>query len=236
MSQFHEMPNGSAYTRVRQMILSGQLAMGSRIVETRIAAELGYSRTPVREALRLLGSDGLVIFTPNRGYEVRRYTPADVAEIYSCRVLIESEAVRLVAQRGLDPDRADCLEELLQEAEGTLAASLPPEILRQRFLTLNNQFHQVLYAGSGNRTLVEMIRKVTEIPVGIRHYFRFSDDLLAGSHEAHRRILEATRNRQPERAGALMKEHIWTARDRMIDPGPESDGSVRLTGETISAD
>ena len=83
---------------------------------------------------------------------------------------------------------------------------------------MNNQFHQQLYAGCGNEMLLTMIRKVTDIPVGIRHYFRFSDDLLAGSHVAHRKIFQATVNRQPERASALMREHIWTAKDRMIDP------------------
>ncbi len=235
MAKPHRLPNRNAYERVRQMILSGQLAMGSRIVETRIAAELGQSRTPIREALRRLSADGLVVFRPNRGYEVRCYSPADVAEIYSCRVLLESEAVRLVAHRGLDPDRADCLEELLQEADEAFGANLPPETLRQRFLSLNNQFHQVLYAGSGNETLLNLIRRVTEIPVGIRHYFRFSDDLLASSHAAHRKIFEATLSRQPERAGALMREHIWTARDRMIETDPHHDAGRLETDEGVAA-
>ena len=218
MAALSDIHDGNAYGRIRQMILCGDLAMGTRIIETRIAEQLGQSRTPIREALRLLASDGLVVFKPNRGYEVVCYTPADVREIYSCRVLLESEAVRLVAERGLSPDRATSLEALLAEADTAFAANLAPEVLRQRFLAVNNQFHQLLYAGCGNEMLLSMIRKVTDIPVGIRHYFRFSDDLLAGSHAAHRKIFQATANRQPERASALMREHIWTAKDRMIDP------------------
>ena len=218
MAALSDIHDGTAYGRIRQMILCGDLAMGTRIIETRIAEQLGQSRTPIREALRLLASDGLVVFEPNRGYEVVCYTPADVREIYSCRVLLESEAVRLVAERGLSPDRAASLEALLAEADAAFAANLAPEMLRQRFLAVNNQFHQLLYAGCGNEMLLSMIRKVTDIPVGIRHYFRFSDDLLAGSHAAHRKIFQATVNRQPERASALMREHIWTAKDRMIDP------------------
>ena len=218
MAVLSDIHDGKAYGRIRQMILSGDLPMGARIIETRIAEQLGQSRTPIREALRLLASDGLVVFEPNRGYRVVCYTRADVREIYSCRVLLESEAVRLVAERGLSPDRAALLESLLAEADAAFAANLEPEILRQRFLAVNNQFHQQLYAGCGNEMLLTMIRKVTDIPVGIRHYFRFSDDLLAGSHVAHRKIFQATVNRQPERASALMREHIWTAKDRMIDP------------------
>ncbi|MEM8813194.1 MAG: GntR family transcriptional regulator [Pseudomonadota bacterium] len=210
--------HGNAYHRIRNLILAGEIAMGERIVETRIAEQLGQSRTPIREALRLLTSDGLVVFEPNRGYQVVRYTPANVAEIYSCRVLLESEAVRLVAEHGMTLEQASCLEDLLCEADNMFAAGLDPEILRQRFLSVNNQFHQLLYGGCGNQTLLSMIRKVTEIPVGIRHYFRFSDDLLAGSHAAHWKIFRATVNRQPERASALMREHIWTAKDRMVEP------------------
>ena len=231
MATLSHIHDGTAYSRIRQMILSGDLAMGARIIETRIAEHLGQSRTPIREALRLLASDGLVVFEPNRGYEVVCYTPADVREIYSCRVLLESEAVRLVADRGLSPERAASLEALLDEADAAFAAELAPEILRQQFLAVNNQFHQLLYAGCGNEMLLSMIRKVTDIPVGIRHYFRFSDDLLAGSHAAHRKIFQATVNRQPERASALMREHIWTAKDRMIDPSeagtPTHPGDAR---------
>ena len=96
MATVSHIHDGKAYGRIRQMILSGDLAMGARIIETRIAEQLGQSRTPIREALRLLASDGLVVFEPNRGYQVICYTRADVREIYSCRVLLESEAVRLV--------------------------------------------------------------------------------------------------------------------------------------------
>lgn len=239
LSQIHD---GTAYSRIRQMILCGDLAMGARIIETRIAEQLGQSRTPIREALRLLASDGLVVFEPNRGYEVVCYTPADVREIYSCRVLLESEAVRLVAERGLSPDRAARLEELLDDADAAFAADLTPEVLRQQFLAVNNQFHQLLYAGCGNEMLLSMIRKVTDIPVGIRHYFSFSDDLLAGSHDAHRKIFQATVNRQSERASALMREHIWTAKDRMIDPSevamqthPMNDGHDSVGADEKSA-
>ncbi len=213
--------SSDTYDRIRQLILSGELAMGARIVETRLADHLGQSRTPVREALRLLTAEGLVAFQPNRGYQVVQYSPADLAEIYSCRVLLESEAVRLVAERGLSPERRAGLEVLLDEADALLGADLAPEVLRQRFLVLNNRFHGLLYAGCGNATLLAMIRRVTEIPVGIRHYIRFTDDLLSGSHAAHQKIFQATINRQPERASALMREHIWTAKDRMIDPSEQ---------------
>ena len=89
------------YPEIKEMILLGTIPMGARIVEARLAEQLGISRTPVREALRRLTSDGLVEFHPNRGYQAVSYSPQDVAAIYSCRALLESEAVRLIAENGL---------------------------------------------------------------------------------------------------------------------------------------
>lgn len=210
---------GDAYASMRAMILSGELAMGRRLVETWLAERLGLSRTPIREALRRLTSDGLVVFMPNRGYQVISFSARDVAEIYSCRALLESEAVRLAVLRGLAPALRSRLEELVAEAGRLFAATTPSPVLRQSFLQLNNAFHDTLYSACGNATLLRMIGRNLAIPTGIRSYFHFSDAQLAASQAAHEGILRAVLAGEDERAAALMREHIWTAKDRMIDPG-----------------
>ena len=92
----------------------------------------------------------------------------------------------------------------------------PKEELRTRFLKLNNEFHGVLYDECPNPILRRLIRTTTEIPMGIRNYFRFSDAQVLASHTAHKNILRAVLSGETERAGALMREHIWTAKDQMI--------------------
>jgi len=216
-----------AYLRLREMILSGTLEMGARLVETRMAAMIGLSRTPVREALRRLTSDGLVVFRPNRGYQVIAFSARDVAEIYSCRALLESEAVRLVAQNGLRPAARDRLDALIAEAGELFAADVPPATRRQKFLPLNNAFHDRLYSECGNAALLTMIRKNLAIPAGIRNYFKFSDARLGASHDAHEKILRAVAAGEATRAAALMREHIWTAKDSMIDPAEAEAATAR---------
>lgn len=209
---------GDAYRRIRALILSGSLEMGERLVETRLAELIGLSRTPVREALRRLTSDGLVIFRPNRGHQVVSFSAQDVAEIYSCRALLEGEAVRLVAENRLRPSALERMEALIAEAGELFAEGVPCATRRQKFLPLNNAFHDQLYSECGNGTLHRMIRKNLTIPAGIRNYFQFSDARLSASHAAHEKILRAVIAGDATRASALMREHIWTAKDSMIDP------------------
>ncbi len=224
----------TAYEGIRQMILQGDVQMGERIVEVRLAQSLGLSRTPVREALRRLTSDGLVVFMPNRGYQVVSYSSADIAEIYSCRALLESEAVRLVAINGLSEDVRGRLEEILHESGELFAAGKLPEELRHTFSRLNNEFHKLLYAHCGNAPLLRMIRMVTEIPVGIRNYFSFTDEEMEASHIGHKQIFKAIVGGQTDRAAALMREHIWAAKDRMTDFPEAAYG--KLDRDAIPAD
>jgi len=210
---------GDAYASMRGMILSGELAMGRRLVETWLAERLGLSRTPIRESLRRLTSDGLVIFMPNRGYQVVSFSARDVAEIYSCRALLESEAVRLAVLRGLAPGVRARLKGLVGDAGRLFAGNTPSTELRQSFLRLNHTFHDTIYSACGNATLLRMIERNLAIPAGIRSYFHFSDAQLAASQAAHEGILRAVLAGEDERAAALMREHIWTAKDCMIDPG-----------------
>jgi len=205
------------YDRIKAMLLNGDIAMGERLIETQLAARLGISRTPVREALRLLHAEGYVVFS-NPGFYAATYGPARVAEIYGCRALLESEAVRLLARRGLDAGAHAGLEAVLRRTDSLFDRESDPDKLRETFLKLNNAFHHGLYEACGNATLQELIERTTNIPTAIRTYFHFDDDQLEQSQRTHWNILRAVHARDGERAAALMREHIWSAKDRMIAP------------------
>lgn len=215
------------YLEIKDMILCGKIPMGERIIEARLAEQLGISRTPVREALRRLTSDRLVEFHPRRSYRVVSYSAQDVAAIYSCRALLESEAVRLVAASGLSETAATLLTDIIAQADEVFGSELPREDVLDRFLKLNNIFHGTLYGACPNPMLRRLIRTTTEIPMGIRNYFHFSDAELEASHAAHKQILRAILNRETERAGALMREHIWTTKDRMNESVEAHGGGDR---------
>src|SRR5919205_3391293 len=102
--------------RLRRFILEGDLEPGARIQEVELAAQLGVSRTPVREALRTLSSQGLVELLPNRGARVARWSVKDLDEIYELRVMLESHAAQRAATR-MSPTDADALTELCEQME-----------------------------------------------------------------------------------------------------------------------
>ena len=207
-----------AYRDLKRMMVEGGFAMDAKLPEAHLAQELGLSRTPVRHALNRLEAEGFVVYEPRRGHRLRSFTAQDAEEIYGVRALVESEAVRLAALRGLEPKAEADLTSLIGRMEAILANpdGLEPDEVRTRFLRLNHRFHAVLYGACGNRYLLRIIRQVTELPLVLRHYFNFSDEQLHASHQDHQSIFRALRAREPDRAAALVREHILAARDRML--------------------
>jgi GntR family transcriptional regulator of vanillate catabolism len=217
MSRTEQDPN-HCYATLRGLILAGRFEMGERLGEDRLASELGTSRTPVRVALSRLVADGYVTYSPHRGHRMKVYSAEDVREIYACRAILESEAVRLLAERGAPDDVIATLRELMRQMEVCVRADAQaPAGLRARYLPLNHAFHAALYGACPNAHLRTLIGQLTDLPLVIRNYFRFSGDEFLESHVAHGRILSAIANRESLRAASLMREHIWVARDRMLE-------------------
>lgn len=131
---------------IRTAILSGELAPGSALVEQELAAQLGVSKTPVREALKTLEGTGLVEMAPYRGATVRAVTRADAEAIYDLRLLLEPEAVHRTVAAGADLTGA---AESLRRAR-TAASSAERSLC-------NREFHRTLYAGCGNALLVSTL-------------------------------------------------------------------------------
>ncbi|WP_108659223.1 GntR family transcriptional regulator [Acuticoccus kandeliae] len=206
-----------AHETLRAWVLTGVLPMGARLNVVQLARALNSSRTPVREALSRLTAEGFATFVPNRGHFVAVYTAARVAEIYSCRAILESEATRLAARAPLEAETAARLAEILDTIDGLIAGGCDEEA-REALAHLNHEFHEAIYARCGNQELQRLIAQVTTIPSAIRHYFRFSPEQLSDSNRAHRTILRAILDGDGDRAAAAMREHIWAARDRMLPP------------------
>lgn len=196
----------SAYNIIRQSILSGEFSTGDRLVETELVARCGVSRTPVREALRRLQSEGIVNITPNSGASVAIWTEDEFADLYNVRVNLEGMAASLAAKRRSIEDI-----ETLRQSVDDMSALLdrhsedanPDEVARE-----NNTFHNAILSAARSRGLMLAASQVMDAPLILRTFRRYTIENLNQSLSQHKDILQAIEVGDPEWAQAAMISHI----------------------------
>jgi DNA-binding GntR family transcriptional regulator len=196
-----------------ERIMRGEVQPGERLVETRIAQELGTSQAPVREALRDLELLRLVESEPFRGARVRAVSLEEMAEIYPVRAALEEVAAREAAQR-LDP-AADA--SLAAEVEAMRTAAVEGDLHRQ--VEHDVRFHRLIVEASGNRTLLEVW---TSLGIEARTIMTLLKTGLdpAELAEMHQPILDALRSGDPDRAGRAVRAHVESFRDLLLEGAP----------------
>lgn len=205
---------------LRRLILGGQYAAGSRLGEVELAATLGVSRTPVREALRLLASEGLVELTPNKGARVMAWSAAELDEVFALRAQVEGLAARRAAERIPDAMLDDLERIAVQHAEATAAG---PDRDLDRVYELNSQFHAgVVYAAGGGSSLTGAVASLVHSVVLHRTLHNFDDVAMERSSRHHLEIVAAMRNRDPEWAECVMRSHLLAARAALLGPRPRT--------------
>src|SRR4029453_18184244 len=142
--------------QIRGQILDGKLKPGERLVEDKLSAELGVSRVPGREGLRILSSEGLVRIEPNRGATVAEITPELVAELVEVRTLLEALNARLAARRH-DPEIVALLQDTPSRATAAAQSPSPDPLAR-----LTGEFHERLAEASRNSVLSDIMRSLRE--------------------------------------------------------------------------
>jgi DNA-binding GntR family transcriptional regulator len=142
-----------AHRSIRESITSGRLPMGSRLVEARLAEELGISRGPIREALRRLRAERLVLERPRHGTFVREFGAQDIVDIYNLRLAVESAAIRLAVRRRAPTRR---LETLITQMAASAEKGDVPGVVDAEFA-----FHEELCAASGNDYLLGVYQNVS---------------------------------------------------------------------------
>jgi DNA-binding GntR family transcriptional regulator len=206
--------------RLRQFILEGALKPGARMQEVELAAQLGVSRTPVREALRTLYSQGLVELLPNRGARVARWTVEDLAEIYELRAMLESHAAQRAASR-MGPAEADVLDELCEQMEAHVQRGSLDDLLELG--ELNSRFHGCILNAADSPRLATMLAAVVQVPLVMRTFARYSPEALARSMGHHRELAAAMRASIPEWAGSVMRSHVIAARTVLVNSDSAAD-------------
>ncbi len=193
---------GRVFQSIREDILSGRYEQNTELKEAAIGAELGVSRTPVREALRQLELEGLVTIIPNRGAYVNMITAKDVQDIYVIRSMLEGLCARWATQSITD-EQLDSMEETL-----CLSEYHTTKKNYDKLYELDSQFHEQLYESGGSRILNHILSDFHDYVKMVRKATISTSSRSVTSTEEHRAIFEAIKEKDPDKAEALAKEHV----------------------------
>lgn len=197
-----------AYVHIRASILTGRYSSGSRLKENEIALELEISRTPVRDAIRRLHSDGLIEFEPNQGARVATWSEVDLDEISHMRALMESFAAGLAAIK-ISPGEIDNLRRYNDAMRQGLNAAEPNV---EQISGANLDFHQCIVGASHNIRLKLIIEGLWILPLVTQKFALFDRVRLERSIAHHEEIIAALHSRDTQWASAIMRTHILAAR------------------------
>lgn len=193
---------------VRERILKGEYEIGEKIKENQIAEELRVSRTPIRDAFKLLENEGLIDYIPNRGCFAKGFTKRDVEDIYAVRESLEELAVMWAVERISDEEIA-ALEEQCDMMEFYAHKQDTKKVLE-----LNAGFHDVIYASSRSRFLAQVLRSYKAYLDKTRKAVFYDQLYLESILREHRTILEAVRQHDKQKAIEAMKAHLNASMQR----------------------
>ena len=196
------------YEHLRSAILSGDFDPGERLAEEPLAKKLKVSRTPVREALHKLESEGLIKLRKKRGFIVSRDSKEEVEEIFEIRAILEGYALRTISER-ISDKLLERLNGFISRAEDALERKRMNEVFHW-----NTQFHDTLHAAVSER------KRLQRLIVNMRRYvLRYRKDTLQHPDgakrtvEGHRKIVLALQLKDPDLCERVMREHIHEARE-----------------------
>ena len=189
---------------LRQRIFNRELAPGSWIDELKIAEAYGISRTPLREALKVLAAEGLVTMKVRRGAYVTEVSERDLADVYHLLSLLESDAVGVVAATATDKQIAE-LEAMHQELEN---AAKPKSLNREAFFEINERFHLRLLEIANNRWRDQMVADLRKVMKLNRHNSLLKSGRIEESLNEHRAVMSAVSARNASLSMQKMQEHF----------------------------
>jgi DNA-binding GntR family transcriptional regulator len=197
---------------IRAAILDGSLPAGQRLKEDELAAQLDVSRTPVREALRKLAAEDLVVLEAKRGASVRSYDAAELDDLYRLRAVLEGYAARRAAER-IQPKQLEALRKSCDRFRKLAERKYvqPADLARE-----NMTFHDGVLAAAEDERLAAMARSVIHLPLVYKAYVWFTPEQRRESARYHDEIVAALARHDGEKAARTMERHVREARDQLI--------------------
>ncbi len=196
------------YARIRDDIIEGRYQSGDYLVETKLAEEMDVSRTPVREALKQLELEDLVVSIPNRGVMVQGMTGQDIDDIFTIRHLIEGQATFWAAER-IDAAGLSRLTEIMELMEMYTRKNDATNLAR-----LDTEFHDVIFQACNSRVLRHILAQLHQNTRQVRRTSLTAPERPGRSLCEHRRVFEAIERHDPAEAKMAMEAHVVNAHDR----------------------
>lgn len=205
---------------LRKLIMQGKFAAGESLMEVPLAKLLKTSRTPVRLALGTLAQEGLLVYTPQKGFLLRAFSTKEIIDAVEVRARLDGLACRLVAEQGLQAREEALLDDnIAATRELTRVGQFPADL--NRWCDLNDRFHNLFVEASANQTLTRLVKRFDSTPFASAKIaaatgkIHLIPETVATSLTMHSMILGAVKKRQADRADQLMQEHIYQGRVRL---------------------
>lgn len=198
-----------AYDQIRRMAVTFELRPGERLNEGVLSKQAGVSRTPLREALNRLSSEGFIKLVAGQGFFCRDLDPEEIYQLYQLRKVIEIGAVRLAVLNAKDED--------IEALESFIATTGPEAGGRStdQLIELDESFHERLLSLSGNREMLQVLKNVNARIQFVRWYEMDRSDRPITQGD-HREVLEALRARDEGRCIAVLERHIDRRREQIV--------------------
>lgn len=217
--------HGEVVSRLRDMIIEGELAPGTKLRERILCERLGISRTPLREAFKVLAADGLVELHPSRGATVAKLRIEEIDEMFAVMGALEALSGELAAERISDETIAEIrvlhAQMLLHYTRGDLGA----------YFALNQQIHEAILDAAANPTLASIYRSLAGRVRRARYLANMSKTRWAEAVEEHEAILAALTARDGARLAGLLKQHLKnkgeTVRESLLAESPTGEAAAR---------
>lgn len=198
------------FNTLRQAILKGELKPGERLMEMALAERLGVSRTPIREAMRKLELEGLVVMIPRRGAQVANITEQDLNDVLEVRIALENMAIEKACRR-MTEEQLGMLWMAAEEFErdmqdGNLVKMAEADVA----------FHEILYEASGNKRLIQVLNNLREQIYRYRVEYLKEEETRQQLVREHQELFRAIRERDVERARRISYEHIENQRKAIV--------------------
>lgn len=198
----YETLHTQAYEYIYKKILHGEIPPGQKVVEQRIVQETGISRSPIREAIRQLAIEGLVVVHPRGGVRVYQATETDLKYLFECRLSLEPDAAYYAAQRITDKQR-DHFDALMEELN---EAVVQKDIEKIRIL--GSRFHYMILEISGNPYIMRMMKQLYALITFYRNAILEIPQRIDTGAKEHQKIWQAIREQDEKAAKRYMKKHL----------------------------
>jgi DNA-binding GntR family transcriptional regulator len=203
--------------RVRELIRDGRLKKGDKIAEKEICDLLGISRTPLREALRVLSSEGLIVMVPHRGAHVAEPSMQEIRQMFEVMAILEGTCARVAAEKMTDAQLRK-IERLHEKLETHYRAGD-----HEKYLKVNHDYHVLIQKMSGNKVLDEVVNGLRQKILLYRYRQLYQPDRFDASMKEHRDLFEAFRARDAQRAEQVMKAHLMSQCEALVSLYQDSE-------------